>query len=316
VHGRSFFIELIAIALDTLRKEANMKSLGLHNRTRIAICLLICIVSWKAKSASFSSDSSNLIQNSSFEINDQPTLQSWVADTTLAQFFQDAPPAGGKWSLRISPGWIPQEGFARTYISGQSAVGVYRVAFWAKSINGWKGSASFGQWNQNAWVRSKRIYCDSTSWTQFSLVDTLSLQPNDTIAVHLSAGAVELSNGQILFDLVELKRIQTITAIDREPYSVPTRLALSQNYPNPFNPSTTISFSLRAKLFVSLKVFDLMGREVASLVSQELSAGQHSREWNASGMPSGVYFCRLQARPTDGGRAGVFIDSRKLVLLK
>lgn len=285
-----------------------MKSLRLQNQTRIAICLLICIVSWKANSACFSSDSSNLVQNSSFEINDQPTLQSWVADTTLTQFFQDAPPGGGKWSLRIFPGWIPQEGFARTYISGQSAVGVFRLVFWAKSINSWLGSASFGQWTQNGWVRSKRIYCDSTDWTQFSLIDTLSLQPNDTIAVHLSAGAVELSNGQILFDLVELKRIQTITAIDREHYPVPTRLALSQNYPNPFNPSTTISFTLPLKLFVSLKVFDLMGREVASLISEELSAGHHSRQWNASGLPSGLYFCRLQA--------GVFIDSRKLVLLK
>jgi photosystem II stability/assembly factor-like uncharacterized protein len=67
------------------------------------------------------------------------------------------------------------------------------------------------------------------------------------------------------------------------------------NYPNPFNSSTTISFSLPSRSMTVLKVFDLMGRDVATLASEELPSGVYTRTWNASGFPSGVYFYRLQA---------------------
>ncbi len=84
--------------------------------------------------------------------------------------------------------------------------------------------------------------------------------------------------------------------------------SLSQNYPNPFNPSTTISFRLPSKSFVSLKVFDIIGREVATVVSEEMSAGSHSKQWNAVNVLSGIYFYRLQA--------GAFTETKKLILLK
>lgn len=88
----------------------------------------------------------------------------------------------------------------------------------------------------------------------------------------------------------------------------PTTYELYQNYPNPFNPSTNISFNLQTKSFVSLKVFDVLGREVATIVSEEMSAGNYSKQWNVTNMPSGVYFYRLQA--------GSYIQTKKLVLLK
>jgi hypothetical protein len=77
--------------------------------------------------------------------------------------------------------------------------------------------------------------------------------------------------------------------------SLPKDFVLDNNYPNPFNPSTTISFSLPSRLFVTMKIFDIMGREVATLVNEELPAGTYSRTWNAGTMPSGAYFYRLQA---------------------
>jgi hypothetical protein len=89
---------------------------------------------------------------------------------------------------------------------------------------------------------------------------------------------------------------------------LPNEFHLSQNYPNPFNPSTTISFSIPSQSYVSLKVFDALGREVSVLVSQELTAGTYSHQWTSTGLPSGVYFYRLQA--------GNFSESRKLVLVK
>lgn len=99
------------------------------------------------------------------------------------------------------------------------------------------------------------------------------------------------------------------TAVDaHELAAIPAHLELGVNYPNPFNPTTTISFSLPSKLFVLLKIFDLIGREVTTIVSGELSAGTHTREWNAANMPSGIYFYRLQA--------GTFSETKKLVLLR
>jgi hypothetical protein len=83
---------------------------------------------------------------------------------------------------------------------------------------------------------------------------------------------------------------------------------LGQNYPNPFNPMTTISFYLPSRSFVSLKVFDMLGREVATIVSEEMQAGNYSQQWNAVNISSGVYFYRLQA--------GSFTETKKLIVLK
>jgi L-ascorbate metabolism protein UlaG (beta-lactamase superfamily) len=76
----------------------------------------------------------------------------------------------------------------------------------------------------------------------------------------------------------------------------PSRFSLKQNYPNPFNPSTTIEFSIPVKGFSSLKVYDPMGREVASLIEQELEQGEYRARFDASGIGSGVYFYRLRHR--------------------
>jgi hypothetical protein len=88
----------------------------------------------------------------------------------------------------------------------------------------------------------------------------------------------------------------------------PKIFSLAQNYPNPFNPTTTISFSLPSNSFVSLRIFDITGREITTIVSEEMPAGNYSRQWNASNMPSGIYFYRIQV--------GSFTETKKLTLLK
>jgi len=100
----------------------------------------------------------------------------------------------------------------------------------------------------------------------------------------------------------------TPTSVSEAPLRIPATFELLQNYPNPFNPSTTIEFDLPSAAHVRLRVFDLLGREVASLVNEELSAGRHQAQWNASKMSSGVYFYQMEAGP--------FVAVRKLVLLK
>jgi hypothetical protein len=99
-----------------------------------------------------------------------------------------------------------------------------------------------------------------------------------------------------------------ITGVAEYGADIPKDFSLSQNFPNPFNPTTNISFGLPSKSFVSLKIFDLLGREVTTIVSEEMSAGSYSRIWNAANMPSGVYFYRLQA--------GSFTETKKLLLLR
>ena len=95
--------------------------------------------------------------------------------------------------------------------------------------------------------------------------------------------------------------------------STPTSFALSQNYPNPFNPTTVISYKLSALSTVTLKVYDVLGREVATLVDEKQNAGRYSITFDGSLLPSGVYFYRLIATGNSGQR---FVSVKKLVLMK
>ncbi|MBI5020697.1 MAG: T9SS type A sorting domain-containing protein [Ignavibacteriales bacterium] len=107
-----------------------------------------------------------------------------------------------------------------------------------------------------------------------------------------------------------------VNDVSEEIHPSPVTFALAQNYPNPFNPSTTISYQLPTRSHVTLRVFDLLGREVAMLVNRIEESGDRSVTFDASRLLSGVYYYRLQARPTDGGQAGNFTSVKKLLLLK
>lgn len=89
---------------------------------------------------------------------------------------------------------------------------------------------------------------------------------------------------------------------------VPDKFALSQNYPNPFNPSTKINFAVPYKSFVSLKVFDMNGREVSALVNNTLQAGIYQYDFHAATLPSGTYFYKLETSD--------FTSTKKLILIK
>jgi alpha-D-xyloside xylohydrolase len=101
--------------------------------------------------------------------------------------------------------------------------------------------------------------------------------------------------------------VGVLTSVPTSP-AVPGRTDLQQNYPNPFNPSTAISFSIQRAGHVSLKIFDLLGREVATIHDGRKNPGSYTVVWNATNFSAGVYFCRLQA--------GEFIKTRKLLLLR
>jgi hypothetical protein len=97
---------------------------------------------------------------------------------------------------------------------------------------------------------------------------------------------------------------------------IPTKYELKQNYPNPFNPTTSVSFVIGQSparqhsggSLVNLKVFNVLGKEVATLVNEVKQPGEYTVQWNAEGVPSGIYFYRLTA--------GSYINTKKLVLIK
>ncbi|MBI4547692.1 MAG: T9SS type A sorting domain-containing protein [Ignavibacteriae bacterium] len=103
------------------------------------------------------------------------------------------------------------------------------------------------------------------------------------------------------------KTAQPLTSV--EPVAeLPATFQLFQNYPNPFNPVTVIRYSLIVNSVATLKVFDVLGREVATLVDEKKAPGVYTVSWDASGQPSGVYLYRLQS--------GKFVDIKKMILVK
>jgi hypothetical protein len=101
----------------------------------------------------------------------------------------------------------------------------------------------------------------------------------------------------------------TVTGgIEEETSTVPTEFALYQNYPNPFNPSTVIKYEVPENSFVTLKIFDLLGKELVTLVNEEKSAGSYDVKFNASQFASGFYIYTINA--------GDFTSTKKLLLMK
>lgn len=160
----------------------------------------------------------------------------------------------------------------------------------------------------------------------FSIHGPFSLKLHDTAEVviaHVDAiGASNLWSIEVLKYSVEVAQYWyngmiaassylTSAAITAPPYE----FEVSQNYPNPFNPSTTITYQVPMLGRVVIKVFNVLGQQIETLVDQQKQAGTYKVEWNASEMPSGVYFCRTELTPR-GGKKESFRDVKKMLLIK
>lgn len=133
----------------------------------------------------------------------------------------------------------------------------------------------------------------SSSWVE---ITALTTDINEEIYAGLEDGKIRKISGIILTD------------IDDDPVNMPTQYKLNQNYPNPFNPSTKINWQSPVGSHQSIKVFDVLGNEIATLVDEYKPAGKYEVEFIASSLPSGVYFYRLQS--------GSFLQIKKMILLK
>ena len=182
--------------------------------------------------------------------------------------------------------------------------------FWEKWTNGF-GYSVFGQW------------IDGTGKVRWGEKGT---KTNNTISHQVYPNATTDGRGHVFVcweddrrgnDGIYLSKFDTVgimTAVRSRPREYPSGPVLEQNYPNPFNPSTTLRFGLPTAGNVSLIVYDVLGREVTTLVRGTMDAGYHTTTWNASSVASGVYFARLTVT-NDFGKVA-FNKVTKLLLMK
>jgi hypothetical protein len=142
------------------------------------------------------------------------------------------------------------------------------------------------------------------------------LHINDTIPTYIEARGIPITGIDTDFDGdprnstnpdLGADELDGIVGVEDEE-TIPTEFALEQNYPNPFNPSTTFRYSIQTQSKVVIKVFDILGNEIATLMDEEKSVGTYELTWNAANLPSGVYFYQL--------KAGSFVETKKMLLLK
>lgn len=136
----------------------------------------------------------------------------------------------------------------------------------------------------------------------------VNLNTNDSIAVYY-AFAIGTDQADVVTAILEAQnKYSTVLSVGNKVSEIPTGYSLEQNYPNPFNPNTRIQFSINNTQLVSLKIFDVLGNEVATLVDRELSAGTYQYDFDASNLSSGVYYYKLQS--------GSFTETKKMILVR
>ena len=169
-------------------------------------------------------------------------------------------------------------------------------------------TSPFFMWNGTSNLLVEICY-DNTSYTSYSTVTSTSAAgmtwgyyTDNSTGCTMTGGSAQSTRPNVCFHVI------VPTNINPNGSSIPTVYSLSQNYPNPFNPVTKINFALPKQGFVTLKIYDVLGREIRSLVNEVKSAGNYSVDFNASEYSSGVYFYRLE---TEG-----FSDIKRMVLIK
>jgi ligand-binding sensor domain-containing protein len=155
------------------------------------------------------------------------------------------------------------------------------------------------------YLSSGGVYLSTNNGTSWGNVSTGL--PNPSIGSLLGTDGTNLfadANGIVWMRPLS----EMITAVKYDQSNLPISYSMQQNYPNPFNPSTMINYSVPKSGLVTIKVYDILGREIATLVNGEKPTGNYNVEFNASRLSSGIYFYRMQA--------GNFVETKKLLLLK
>lgn len=175
------------------------------------------------------------------------------------------------------------------------------------SINFPNSSTGFAAGNNNFTGNTTVIKTTNGGETWFEIINNNGMFFSDIfftdVNVGYICGSIGVSSGCILKTTTG-----GLTYITQTSSNVPKLFSLSQNYPNPFNPSTVVSYQLPVAGFVQLKVYDVLGNEIETLVNEKQNAGSYSVDFNAASLPSGIYFYKLV---TDR-----FSETKKMILMK
>ena len=195
-----------------------------------------------------------------------------------------------------STGWVNEYSFNYTV----PGTGWQYIAFQTPFI--WNGTSNllveicFNNIGFNANTNVAATPVSNMTWHQAQDL------PSGNGCTDLNAGTTQVNRPDISFVL------NSILAVENQGTTIPKEYKLSQNYPNPFNPKTRINYSIPAKDFVSLKIYDILGREISTLVKEIKSPGNYTVEFNADEFSSGVYFYRLETTN--------FSDTKRMILVK
>ncbi|MCL5029493.1 MAG: T9SS type A sorting domain-containing protein [Bacteroidetes bacterium] len=250
---------------------------------------------------SFAQQGGVIIYSNSFE-SPQDTI-GW-SGYGMINFNSDVPPDGGNQSLYISGGcFVPH---AQIELGPFYKDGYYILQCWGKDLQ-IGGAVSINVMDSIS--NQVNVVVNNKEWTHYESAETLFCSSGNKIVLSIIAGGFIPS--AILVDLIEIVKVSHPTSVAKNNDKNRTHtFELLQNYPNPFNPSTTISYQLSTVSKVSLKVYDVLGREVAALVNEVQSAGEHSTQFEVGNrqIPSGVYFYQL--------KSGEYISTKKMIILK
>jgi len=215
---------------------------------------------------------------------------SWVSqNSTMGQIYSVC-------AINENVAWIAGDGIAKTTDGGniwiqQNSETSNSVVSFVDENNGWAVGGSI-----------LRTTNGGEEWTHQFRRCTFPLNAasfvNDTVGwvTGWFGTILKTTNGGIITEVKEIYLKQ------------PSNIFLSQNYPNPFNPTTSLRYTVGSRQFVTIKIYDLLGREIATLINEEKPAGEYEVEFDGSGLTSGIYFYRIQA--------GSYINTKKMVLLR
>jgi len=147
----------------------------------------------------------------------------------------------------------------------------------------------------------------STELIKDDVEDSTRAPPAIDVAFAIAAD-ISLPNLRTAFANARTKYNSILTSVNDDLNPLPRKFELAQNYPNPFNPSTIIKFSIPSESYVNLKIYDMLGREVRTLLNEEKAPGTYAINFTAGNLPSGVYLYKLTA--------GNYTDTKKLILIK
>lgn len=219
--------------------------------------------------------------------------------------YSGAPGASGRCASSChgtTGGTITVSGFPTQYTPGQ----VYTISVahnGGLTIRQFNSSCRVGTGSQNAGTiaagtntatynasgETNGIHLSTTNLDNATFLWTAPAAGTGTATLYLAGhqGSTSGANTEIMLSATEMA-----SSIDDEP-DVPTNFAILNNYPNPFNPQTTFHYELPQSGHVTIDIYDIQGKKVATLFDGVSEAGKHELTWNASAQPSGIYFCRL-----------------------